>query len=135
MKWKHMTEKDLHKLVEARFSKDFIDKKVVPMAAGIADIYEGEMVKLAPHDKGYLESNVHTKTKRSGNIIRSVITFGANYAAKVHEFPPDRRGPRTRAKPATQFGAPGPKWVERVLRGLDYRYYLLKAQRKLLKGG
>ena len=133
MKFKGMTKKNLRKLVEQQFGKDMVDGKLVKMADNIADIYEGEMIKLAPHDKGYLESNTTVKTRRNGSIIRSIITFGANYAAKVHEFPPEKRGPKTRAKPGTQFGAPGPKWVERVLKGMDYAFYLRKEVAKLLK--
>lgn len=133
LRFRGMDKRNLEKLVDKALNERVIDKEIVPLADRIAQLYEAEMVKLAPHDKGFLENSSTLKTTRSGNIIRSIIGFGANYAAKVHEFPPAKRGPKTRAKPATKFGAPGPKWVLRVLRGMDYKYHLLRGARKIVK--
>lgn len=96
------------------------------------DAYEAEMVALAPHKHGYLENSSTVRTQRSGNSIRTEIAFGTNYAAQVHELPADRRGPQTRRKPATKFGEAGPKFVERVLRGMDFEAIIGKAYREVL---
>ena len=83
------------------------------------DLYEAEAVKLAPHLTGYLENSSTVRTRETSQGVRTEIAFGANYAAEVHELPPASRGRKTRAKPATKFGVPGPKYLERVLRGME----------------
>ncbi len=95
--------------------------------------YEAEAVKLAPHDTGFLENSSTTKTRKSHGGIRTVIRFGANYAADVHELPPARRGKKTREKPATKFGTAGRKYLERVLRGMDFEFFIGTAFREVLK--
>jgi len=129
----NLKEKELQKLTARMGKKNFVRKDLVPLAERIALLYETEMVKLAPHDKGYLENSSQEDTRLQGGKVVSTIEFKANYAAEVHELAPHRRGTKTRAKPATKFGVAGPKWVERVLRGMDYNYYLTRGLRRLLK--
>lgn len=96
--------------------------------------YEAEAVRLAPHDKGFLENSSTTRTKSYyGTGIISTVAFGAGYAAEVHELPPAARGPKTRAKPSTKFGSPGPKFLERVLKGMDFEHFIGVAFRQVLK--
>lgn len=109
------------------------DKQLTKAMRKVGDAYEAEAVALAPHDKGYLENSSSVRTRRGSGSVRTVIVFGANYAAEVHEFPPDMRGPKTRAKPSTQFGDPGPKFLERVLRGMDFETETGRAFREVLK--
>lgn len=99
----------------------------------IADLYEAEMIKLAPVKTGYLEGSTVVRVWKRATKIIAQIKFGADYAAEVHEMPPDRRGARTRRKPATQFGNPGPKYVERVLKGMDFRFHMREILTKILK--
>lgn len=109
---------DLQRLVD-RFGQGAL-RQVTTRAVGRAGAEaEGKMVELAPVDTGNLEasSSVRTERRRGGRLLRSVIRFGAPYAATVHELPDEARGPRTRAKPGNEFGQAGPKYVERVLRG------------------
>lgn len=102
--------------------------------ARTGDLYEAEAVKLAPHDSGYLENNTSVKTRALyGTGITTVIMFHANYAAEVHELPPARRGQQTRAKPSTKFGVAGPKYLERVLVGMDFEYHLGNEFRAVLR--
>lgn len=102
-----------------------IEKKELVLAMQrVADVYEAEMVLLAPVDSGYLEGSTVVKVMRRPTLIAAQVKFAANYAADVHELPPSRRGPKTRAKPATKFGNPGPKYVERVLKGMDLAFFL-----------
>jgi hypothetical protein len=97
------------------------------------DEYEAEAVALAPHQTGYLENSSTVRTWETSQGVRTEIGFGANYAGQVHELPPAARGPRTKAKPATKFGVPGPKFLERVLKGMDFEFFIGKAFRKVLK--
>lgn len=108
-------------------------QQMLKAMAKTGDVYEAEAVALAPHDKGFLENSSKVKTKKAHGGIRTVISFGANYAAEVHELPPSRRGRKTRAKPATKFGTAGPKYLERVLRGMDFEFFIGTAFREVLK--
>jgi len=101
--------------------------------AKVGDIYEAEAVALAPVKTGFLQNSTRVQTGRWINGIRTVIAFTANYAAEVHELPPAARGKKTREKPATKFGVPGPKFLERVLRGMDFEYFIGRAFRQVLK--
>ena len=97
------------------------------------DVYEAEAVKLAPHKTGFLENSSTVRTRSTGGGVKTEVAFTANYAAEVHELPPAARGKKTRAKPATKFGAPGPKFLERVLRGMDFEHFIGEAVRELLR--
>jgi hypothetical protein len=108
-------------------------KELERAMAKVGDAYEAEAVALAPHDTGFLENSSTVRTRRAGSTIRTEVGFTANYAAEVHELPPARRGRKTRAKPSTKFGAPGPKFLERVLRGMDLEMFAGKALREVLK--
>lgn len=99
----------------------------------VGDLYEAEAVALAPHKTGYLENSSTVRTRETSQGIRTEVGFGANYAAQVHELPPAARGMRTKAKPATKFGAPGPKFLERVLKGMDFEHFVGKAFQEVLK--
>lgn len=102
--------------------------------AKAGDLYEAEAVALAPHKYGYLENSSTVRTGRRGSGgIRTEIAFTANYAAQVHELRPDQRGEKTKAKPSTRFGEPGPKYLERVLRGMDFEDIIGKEFRTVLK--
>jgi hypothetical protein len=101
--------------------------------AQIGDLYEAEAVKLAPHLTGYLENSSTVRTRATDFGVKTEVAFTANYAAEVHELPPAARGKKTRAKPGTKFGAPGPKFLERVLRGMDFEHLIGKAIKELLE--
>jgi hypothetical protein len=101
--------------------------------AQTGDLYEAEAVKLAPHLTGYLENSSTVRTRATGQGVQTEVAFTANYAAEVHELPPAARGKKTQAKPATKFGAPGPKFLERVLRGMDFEHFIGEAVRELLR--
>ena len=124
-----MTKKDLQRLTRP---VEGIAADAAKALGRVAILYEGEMALLAPHKTGYLEGNTSTAVEQHGDIARADISFNANYAAQVHELPPAARGEKTRAKPSTKFGSPGPKWVERVLRGMDFMFYMGREVVKIL---
>ena len=108
-------------------------KQLVRAMEKTGDVYEAEAVALAPHLTGYLANSSTVRTRETLQGVRTTVAFGANYAAQVHELPPAARGRKTRAKPATKFGSPGPKFLERVLRGMDFEFFIGKAFREVLK--
>jgi len=94
--------------------------------------FEKEAKNLAPVDKGDLTGSISNKQKIAG-FFRDRIEqhVGANepYAAKVHETmapAPDpimRQGPLTLAKPPTEFGEAGGKYLSRPLEGKHQRWF------------
>ncbi len=80
---------------------------------------EAKAVELTPTLTGNLEGSTSVRVEQSGNRIKGTLQFGAPYASVVHELPPEARGPFTRNKPGNEFGAAGPKYLERPLRGFQ----------------
>ena len=80
---------------------------------------EARAVELTPTLTGNLEGSTSVRVEQSGNRIKGTLRFGAPYASVVHELPPESRGPFTRNKPGNEFGAAGPKYLERPLRGFQ----------------
>lgn len=87
----------------------------------LMNVLEAKSVELTPVQTGNLESSSVVRVNKSGSRIIGTLTFGAPYAATVHELPPERRGPRTREKAGNEFGPAGSKYVERPLRGFQVR--------------
>lgn len=96
-------------------------------------VYEAEAVALAPHEHGYLENTSTVRTRQTGSGVQTVIAFTAIYAARQHELHDVQWGERTLAKPATRFGVPGAKYLERVLRGMDFEGLVGKSFRDILR--
>ncbi len=83
---------------------------------------EAKAVELAPVDQGDLQaSSSSTVQRRGGSMVVGVVRFSAPHAAAAHELPEHARGPGTRAKPGNEYGAAGPKFLERPLRGFQQR--------------
>lgn len=87
----------------------------------LMDVVEAKAVELTPVDTGNLEASTSVEVNQRGKKLVGSIRFGAPYAATVHEFPPNKRGPRTREKPGNEYGPAGPKYLERVIRGFQER--------------
>lgn len=116
---------ELREMVE-RYGTKVVKREMLPAMERITALYEAEAVLLAPVASGHLEGSSTVRVKRRGAVINAILGFAASYAAWVHELPPHRRGPKTRAKAQTKFGPPGPKYLERVLRGMDFSFFLGK---------
>ncbi len=129
----HFPWKAMEALLKEELGERAVRRGMKKAMAQTGDAYEAEAVKLAPHKTGYLENSSTVKTGATGDGVRTVISFGANYAAQAHELRPDQRGPQTRAKPGTKFGDPGPKYLERVLRGMNFEALIGEALTKLLE--
>lgn len=86
----------------------------------VMDEAEAKSVEITPVDTGFLEGSTVVGVSRTSQAVRGELAFAADYAAQVHELPPDRRGPRTREKAGNEFGRAGPKYLERVLRGFPF---------------
>ncbi|MCP4898890.1 MAG: hypothetical protein GY906_18110 [bacterium] len=93
---------------------------------------EKQAKKLVAKKEGHLEdSSVSTLPQwRAGrNEIESRVGFNESYAAKVHETmkpaiatPQMEPGETTRARPPTEFGNAGGKYLERPLFGKAKKY-------------
>lgn len=78
---------------------------------------EALAVELAPVDRGTLEASTSTQvTHATDDRVVGELVFATPYAARVHELPPESRGPLTQAKPGNMLGKAGPKYLERPLR-------------------
>jgi len=91
--------------------------------------FEKEAKNLAPVDKGWLTDQISNKQKIRHKRIEQHVTANAPYAAKVHETmapAPDplmRQGEKTQAKPPTEFGEAGGKYLSRPLEGKHERWF------------
>ena len=102
--------------------------------AQTGDVYEAEAVALAPHLTGYLENSSTVRTRETPGGVQTEIAFTANYAATVHELPSEgSRGKKTLLKDRTKYGIPGPRYLSRVLKGMDFEYFIGEAVRGLLR--
>ncbi len=92
--------------------------QVKPVFSEAASDAMASMVELAPFETGHLESSAQLieRVTPRGRRARAEFAFTAEYASIVHELPEHSRGAGTRAKPGNEFGAAGPKYIERVLR-------------------
>lgn len=89
-----------------------------PAVSRALDVLEAKAVELTPVDTGNLEASTATFVRESRTRTVGELSFNTSYAAKVHELPPDRRGPLTQLKAGNEFGLAGPKYLERPLRGM-----------------
>jgi len=98
---------------------------------------EKEAKRLVPIDIGTLQnSGVSNAPKWRGNEISAEIGFNTFYATEVHETmapaittKPKQPGPTTRARPTTQFGEAGGKYLERPMHGKARSYTKVIADR------
>jgi hypothetical protein len=106
---------------------------------------EKEAKRLAPKDEGTLEGSgvsASPRWKVGRNEIESQVGFNESYAGKVHETmkpaigdPQMEPGETTRAKPPTEFGPAGGKYLERPLVGKAkiYTKHIASTVRKWLR--
>jgi hypothetical protein len=100
----------------------------MPAAANLA---LGKSIDLAPFDTGALEdSGAVTQLRANPKSASALIEFDAPYAAVVHEMPEASRGEGTRSKQGNEFGSAGPKYIERVLRGLKWARVIAESLRE-----
>lgn len=79
---------------------------------------ERESVALAPFKTGELQSSSKTETQDGTNQTVGSVTFEAEHAAIRHNKLDDSPGPGTAAKSPTQYGTPGPNYIQNPARGL-----------------
>jgi len=106
------------KAIAADYGKGVLSRRG-PAVTRALSILEAKAVQLAPVDTGNLEASTTTSVRETRGRTVGTLTFGASYAAKVHEMPEQARGPKTRMKPGNEFGVAGPKYLERPLRGMQ----------------
>lgn len=123
-------EAGLRRMVK-RFGTESAREVIQEGMPEIQDLYLEKMVQLAPVDTGELESSGQTlPIRNSKRGARGGVEFTAEHAAIVHELPRDARGPKTRDKAGNEFGPAGPKYMERVLRGLKMAQILAQKLRE-----
>lgn len=113
-----VAERDLARMLRD-FGERTVDDDIVAGMREAGDVAETKMVEITPERTGFLAGSTVVRTNDRRNRIETSITYGASYAAEVHELPRDARGPKTRAKGGNEFGPAGPKYIERVLRGFQ----------------
>lgn len=87
-----------------------------------------ESSNLAAVDEGTMIGSGSRNTTVRGQMIETTVGFNTPYATRVHyEMVPApgakmQPGPKTRAKPGTEFGAAGGLYLQRPLLGKMRRY-------------
>lgn len=100
------------------FGHEAVDSLEVQGMLRLGNALEASAVELAPFDTGELESSSNVKVQRRGTKIRALVSFTAPHAVAAHEWK-GGSGERTRRKPGNVFGFPGPKYLERPMKGFQ----------------
>ena len=114
---------DLRKMLR-KLGPDALERAAKPALERVLAIVEAKAVELSPVDTGNLDaSTVVTVESATPGRVAGTVAFSTPYALTQHEGIDPRTGQalmpgkRTQAKPGNEFGAAGPKFLERVLRG------------------
>ena len=88
-------------------------------------IQKEESQKLAPFKTGELENNVSTQISVGANRTTGEVQYNVKYAAIRHNKLDTKAGPGTAGKAQTQYGTPGPNYLENAARvlGRDAVYH------------